>query len=93
MSKKSGSFIFSKSLSKNGHDIWGINRLVQQIGESGRIDMFALTLIVLGGGPGGSIDPATQSLEKKKCPCLHINNTALVKQISLFDTALVMTNT
>ena len=29
----------------------------------------------------------------EKCPCLHHNNTALIKQISLFDTALVMTNT
>ena len=29
----------------------------------------------------------------EKCPCLHNNNTALKKQISLFDTALVMTNT
>ena len=46
----------------------------------------ALTLIVLEGG------------KKKKhfqflCPCSHNNNTALIKQISLFDTALVMTNT
>ena len=27
------------------------------------------------------------------CPYLHDNNTALTKQIPLFDTALVMTNT
>ena len=26
-------------------------------------------------------------------PCSHRNNTALIKQISLLDTALVMTNT
>ena len=26
-----------------------------------------------------------------KCSCLHYNKSALIKQISLFDTALVMT--
>ena len=30
---------------------------------------------------------------KKKYPYSHNNNTALIKQISLFDTALVITNT
>ena len=30
---------------------------------------------------------------QKKCPCLHNNNTAFKRQISLFDTALVMTTT
>ena len=29
----------------------------------------------------------------EKCPCLHYNNTALIKQIPLFDTALVITKT
>ena len=29
----------------------------------------------------------------KKCPCSHNNNTALVKQIFLFDTALVIKKT
>ena len=29
----------------------------------------------------------------KKCPCLHNNNTALIKQISLLDADLVMTKT
>ena len=50
-----------------------------------------LTSIVLGGG-GGYLHQATQNLEKKKCPCLQNDNTALIKQISLLDTALVMTN-
>ena len=36
----------------------------------------------------GQIDPATQNLENKG-PCLHNNHTALIKQISLFDAALV----
>ena len=30
---------------------------------------------------------------RKKCPCSHNDKTALIKQISLFDTAFVMTNT
>ena len=51
-----------------------------------------LTLTALGGG-GGQIGHATQSFEEKKCPCSHNNDTASIKQISLFDTALVMTNT
>ena len=50
-----------------------------------------LTLIVWGGR--GQSDPATQNLEEKKCPGLHNDNTALIKQISLFDTALVMAKT
>ena len=37
---------------------------------------------MFGGGGGDS-----------PCQCLHNNNTALIKQISLFDTALVLTNT
>ena len=28
----------------------------------------------------------------EKCPCSHNNNTALIKHISLYDTALVITN-
>ena len=43
-------------------------------------------LIVMGGGGGGRSHHATL-----KYPCLHNNNAALIKQISLFDTALVMT--
>ena len=42
-----------------------------------------LTLVLLGGGAKFS----------EKGPYLHINNTALIQQISLFDTVLVMTNT
>ena len=40
------------------------------------------------GERGGQIVHATQNLEK--CPCLHYNNIALIKQISLFDTALAL---
>ena len=29
----------------------------------------------------------------EKCPCLHNNNMTIIKKISLFDTALVMTKT
>ena len=35
------------------------------------------------GGEGGEIQHATQ-----KCPCSHNNNTVLIKQTPLFDTAL-----
>ena len=50
-----------------------------------------ITLIVFFGG-GGYLGHATQKLSLK-CPCSHNNYTALVKQIYLFDTALVMINT
>ena len=46
-----------------------------------------------GGGGRGSIGPCDEKLREKKWPGLHNNNTALIKQISLFDTALAMTNT
>ena len=46
-----------------------------------------LTLIVLG------LVIKTPFSKFKKVPMLHNNNTALIKQISLFDTALVKTNT
>ena len=39
----------------------------------------------------GSIWPCNAKVREKKCPCLHNNNTALIKQISLIDTALVIT--
>ena len=56
----------------------------------GRLDhgslITGLTVIVLG---GGSIGPCGAKF-RTKCPCLHNNNTALTKQIFLFDT-LVMT--
>ena len=42
-----------------------------------------LTLLVFGGGDA--------KFRRKKVPCLRNNNTALIKQIYLFDTAFVMT--
>ena len=45
------------------------------------------------GGGGGFLHHAKQNLKKKKCPCSHNNKTALITQISLFDTALVRPNT
>ena len=53
--------------------------------------MSTQVLILIVSGGGGQSDPATQNLEEKKCPCMHNNNTAVIKQISLFDTALAMT--
>ena len=46
-----------------------------------------LTLIVLGGG--GAIWAMRRKVPTK---CSHNNYTSLIKQMSLFDTALVMTN-
>ena len=46
-----------------------------------------LNLIVLGRGNG------LKCPYDEKFPCLHNNNTALMKQISLIDTTLVMTKT
>ena len=40
---------------------------------------------------GGGASRATRRKFSEKCPCLH-HNTTLVKQISMFETALVMTN-
>ena len=34
------------------------------------------------------IEPCERKISKKKCLCSHHNNTALIKQIFLFDTAL-----
>ena len=49
------------------------------------------TLIVLAGDEwGGGEDRPTDEKFSEKCPCSHNNNTALIKQISLCDTALVM---
>ena len=42
---------------------------------------------------GGGANTPCDAKFCEKCPCSHNNNTALIKQISLFDTALVMTNT
>ena len=49
-----------------------------------------LTIIVLGGG--GHIGPFDSKFSEK-CPCSPNNYTALIKQISIFDAALVMRNT
>ena len=51
---------------------------------------FALTLRVLGGG--GLFGPCDAKFSEK-CPCSHDNYTALIKQISLLNTALVIRNT
>ena len=51
----------------------------------------SLPLIILEGG-GGQIE-AHDAKICEKFPCSHNNHTALIKQISLFDTALVKTNT
>ena len=48
-----------------------------------------LTLIVLGGWHDKPCDAKFSG----KCPSLHNNNTALIKQIAQFDIVLVMTNT
>ena len=42
---------------------------------------------------GGGQDRPNDAKLSEKCPCSHNNKTALIKQISLFGTALVMTNT
>ena len=47
------------------------------------------TLIMSG---GGQIEPGDAKISEK-WPCSHHNNTALIKQASLVDNALVMTNT
>ena len=44
------------------------------------------------GGGGGPLGPLHPNFRVKGL-CSHNNNTVLIKQISLFDTALVMTNT
>ena len=50
------------------------------------------TLYPNGIGQGGKIHHATQNLVEN-ARVRTIKNTALIKQISLFDTTLVMTNT
>ena len=57
------------------------------VGES---EIILLTLILFGGG--GGIGPCDAKF-REKCPCSHNNTTALIKQIFLFDTAAVITNT
>ena len=44
----------------------------------------------IGGGGGGLFWPCDAKFSEK-CPCSHNNDTALIKLISLFATALVMT--
>ena len=55
-------------------------------------DTIIINTNIITGVGGGKIGHATRNL-LKKYPCSHNNNIALIKQISLFDTALVMTNT
>ena len=59
--------------------------------KGGRWIIGKLTLIVLGGGEGRK--NTSFDLFWKQCPCLHNNKTTLTRKISLFDTALLMTNT
>ena len=40
----------------------------------------------------GQVEPYDTKFSEK-CPCSHNDNTAVIKQISLFDTAIVMANT
>ena len=47
-------------------------------------------LIVLGGG--GLFGPYDANFSEK-CPCSHNNYSALIKQLTLFDTSVGMTNT
>ena len=47
----------------------------------------SLTLIVLGGGERGAFYTIVENL-RKKSPFSRNNDTALIKQIPLFDTAL-----
>ena len=47
----------------------------------------------IGGGGVGLFGPCDAKFRGEKCPCSHNNYTALIKHISLFDTALLMTNT
>ena len=49
-----------------------------------------LTLLLFGGGAFYTI--FAKFREKKKCQWSHNNSTALIKQIFLFNSALVMTN-
>ena len=42
---------------------------------------------------GGGAKRPCDAKFSENCPCSHNNNTAFMKQISLFDTAIVMTNT
>ena len=44
-------------------------------------------------GVGGGQDRPCDAKFIEKYPCSHNNNIALIKQISLFDTALVMIKT
>ena len=44
-------------------------------------------------GRGGGQDRPNDAKFSEQCPCSHNNSIAKIKQKSLFDTALVMTNT
>ena len=45
------------------------------------------------GEEGGAFYTIFAKLRTKKCPCSRNNDTAVAQQISLFETALVMTDT
>ena len=57
---------------------------LQFLSKTSKIERYLLALIVL--GLGGRSHHVTKNLEK--CSCLQINNSALIKQMSLFDNAL-----
>ena len=48
------------------------------------------TLMYVGGGL--QLEPCN-IIFSEKCLCSHNNNNALIKQLSMFDAALVVTNT
>ena len=57
-------------------------------GRISRNVSFHLIRSILGGG----VTPFAKIKKKKKCPCLHNNNTDLIKQMFLFDNAFVNKN-
>ena len=73
---------------KNNHEFlggWSIQTTSYRRHEVS-LNWIALTLIVFG---GGGTDDVTFS---EKCPCSYNYTTALIKQLSLFDAILVITN-
>ena len=68
-----------------------VNRKEKKCVHIRKVEVILLTLIVLGGGRG-LFTPCDAKFRRKKCPCAYNDNNALIKQISLFETALVITN-
>ena len=89
-SRTGGTMIYSLSPSPVTFNLWHDHH--DRMGEHGKGILasitFSLTLMVLGRG-----NRPCSAKFREKWPCSHNNNTALIKQISLVDTALVMANT